>query len=186
MTAISISECDEYKEVFYTFSFADLSVNPVILKHEEKDCDAISGLVVGGENAGPDQFPHMAALGYPNFGKIVYGLCGGSLISDQFVLTAAHCKEMTRVAPTMVRLGAVNIKKPESGAMDEPIEKFISHEKYNKTSKENDIALVRLRDPIFEFSASVRPACLHQTSSFDSDKVYATGWGLWNCLLVKL
>ena len=46
-------------------------------------------LIVGGENAKAGEFPHMAALGYnekdneePEF------KCGGSLISDEYVITA--------------------------------------------------------------------------------------------------
>ena len=67
--------------------------------------------VVGGENAILNEFPHMAVLGYPDFnGIIIYVLCGGSPITDLFVLTAAHCNEANRVALSMVRLGVISLK----------------------------------------------------------------------------
>ena len=47
-------------------------------------------LVVGGELAKAREFPHMALLGYEIGGEIKYE-CGGSLISDEYILTAAHC-----------------------------------------------------------------------------------------------
>lgn len=48
-------------------------------------------LVVGGVIANEKEFPHMALIGYrSNFGDLTYG-CGGSLISELFILTAAHC-----------------------------------------------------------------------------------------------
>lgn len=47
-------------------------------------------LIVGGTKAEPKEFPHMAAVGYDDDGSIQWS-CGGSLISDRIVLTAAHC-----------------------------------------------------------------------------------------------
>lgn len=47
--------------------------------------------VVGGEETGLEEFPWMALLHYNKNGT-PYGFhCGGSLINDQYVLTAAHC-----------------------------------------------------------------------------------------------
>lgn len=55
------------------------------------DCKMFAGLIVGGTKAKPGEFPHMAALGSRNPDGTVQFNCGGSLISERFVLTAAHC-----------------------------------------------------------------------------------------------
>lgn len=48
-------------------------------------------LIVGGNRADRTEFPHFAHIGYGSSIKLEY-LCGGSLISELFVMTAAHCK----------------------------------------------------------------------------------------------
>lgn len=56
------------------------------------------------------EFPHIAAIGYRNSlqSSIEYD-CGGTLISQVFVMTAAHCANKKNHLPTIVRLGSVRI-----------------------------------------------------------------------------
>lgn len=48
------------------------------------------GLIIGGTEARPAEFPHAAAIGWYQDGGIEFN-CGGSLISEKYILTAAHC-----------------------------------------------------------------------------------------------
>lgn len=52
-------------------------------------------LVVGGEKTRTAEYPHNAALGFQNFDGIKWS-CGGSLISDKFVLTAGKMKNLLK------------------------------------------------------------------------------------------
>jgi Trypsin len=55
-----------------------------------RDLLILTGLEISGEEAAPAQFPHMDALGW-RVNRGVQFECGGSLISEKFVLTSAHC-----------------------------------------------------------------------------------------------
>lgn len=144
-------------------------------------CDASTGLVVGGEDAKRGEFPHMAALGYPDgLDETVSFKCGGSLISERFVLTAAHCKKADRVSPTVVRLGDLNLREEDPGLpeTDILIAQFIAHENYNKRTSHNDIAVVKLdRSLKRQFQRYLRPACLASSNDIYSRPIaIASGW----------
>lgn len=130
-------------------------------------CDYSTGLIVGGSKAQFGEFPHMAAIAYLNFDRELFYGCGGTLISERFVLTAAHCRSAERAKPILVRLGDLNLKTKgdTSTEISIRIKRFIVHPSYKKRTRENDIALIKLASAV-TFSINVRPACLQQDNNF--------------------
>lgn len=61
--------------------------------------------ILGGIEAARGEFPHMAAFGYEDEAKNRTWACAGSLISDRYILTAAHCLSNDSNLPTVIRLG---------------------------------------------------------------------------------
>lgn len=75
-------------------SFGGMSIDDSTnLELKKLACNLTSGLIVGGIKAEKNEFPHMAAIGYGNDEIEISFRCGGSLISERCVLTAAHCRK---------------------------------------------------------------------------------------------
>lgn len=94
--------CDQYKEEVFD---ASQSLIMGILPGPERKpnyvvkaykCNSSISLIVGGSEAESAEFPHMAAIGWKDQRGAVSFKCGGSLISNKFVLTVAHCTYVDR------------------------------------------------------------------------------------------
>ncbi|XP_047105926.1 serine protease snake-like [Schistocerca piceifrons] len=178
--SISEEKCDEYtrsvQDIFEALPLLP-DADPLIIKVDKCDFENLP-LIVGGEDTDVGEFPHMAAIGYQVDGNLEWN-CGGSLISEYYVLTAAHCSLTNyRYPAVIVRLGEMNLKRDDDGAhpVDYHIADLVRHPEYKGPSKYNDIALLRLSERV-DFNKFIRPACLYTHDKFSVSKTVATGWG---------
>lgn len=129
-------------------------------------------LVVGGQ-ADYNTWPWMAAI---LMGSELKFLCGGFLINDRYVLSAAHCFERHRPSQKYgVRLGRIRV---DEGRVYN-VERFVQHEDYVRREYYNDIALLRLTESVP--LALIKPVCLPGAELARSDLVgkeaTVLGWG---------
>ncbi|XP_076066869.1 venom protease-like [Oratosquilla oratoria] len=132
--------------------------------------------IFNGEEADYGEYPWVAALGYIEKGfpnKPTKFQCGGGLISDRYVITAAHCvRDLRLFELSLVRMGehtlsteddckVLNNGNPKCSDPHEDynIEKVIVHPNYESRTVANDIALIRL-DRKVEFTVYINPVCL--------------------------
>jgi len=130
-----------------------------------------SDRIVGGQEAEQHEYPWQVGLVSRN-GKTPW--CGGTLISDRHIMTAAHCTAGKTPASIQILLGEHRTNDDVFTRVD--VSKINDDPNYSMPN--NDFSILTLTNPV-TFTNSIRPACLPATT----DKTYAeelatvTGWG---------
>ncbi|KAJ1455463.1 trypsin-like cysteine/serine peptidase domain-containing protein [Pelagophyceae sp. CCMP2097] len=114
-----------------------------------------SSKIVGGTDAAKKQYPWMAALFWPSKGSNqLQQQCGGQLVDENWVLSAAHCVE-GRLAPEEIIIGAWNLRDYRDEGVEEfgwvpekrGVSKYVMMPTYNKKKSYNDLVLLQLDAP---------------------------------------
>nr|XP_044997580.1 chymotrypsinogen B [Jaculus jaculus]XP_044998332.1 chymotrypsinogen B [Jaculus jaculus] len=127
--------------------------------------------IVNGEDAVPGSWPWQVSLQ----DKTGFHFCGGSLISEDWVVTAAHCGVKTS---DVVVAGEFDQGSDEENIQVLKIAKVFKNPKFNMFTVRNDITLLKLATPA-QFSDTVSAVCLPSPDDdFPAGTLCATtGWG---------
>ncbi|XP_077330123.1 acrosin-like, partial [Lithobates pipiens] len=135
--------------------------------------------IVGGVTAREGSWPWLVSIQTPGFNGYRH-FCGGTLIQDRWVLTAAHCfSDLSFVAKWRIVIGGHQLSQLGKDVQIIHVESYILHKRYNGRLKINDIALIQLNSHIV-YNDFVQPACLPSRTMDISNMTtcYITGWGL--------
>lgn len=137
----------------------------------------VSPYITNGNVAEPHQFPWQVGL-IMTLATGQQAFCGGSVISDEWVLTAGHCAK--DVKSFEVILGAHKVRENEASQVRLTSTTAVVHEKYSSLLIHDDIALVKLPKKV-EFNENIKPIRLpsksEQGNTFKGVKGIVSGWG---------
>ncbi|XP_064361434.1 transmembrane protease serine 9 [Dromaius novaehollandiae] len=128
--------------------------------------DADDDKIVGGYNCPVGSVPYQVSL---NAG---YHFCGGSLINNQWVVSAAHCYK----SYIQVRLGEYNIDVQEDSEVVRSSAAIIRHPKYSSRSLDNDIMLIKLASSV-AYSDDIQAIALPSACVEAGTECLISGWG---------
>lgn len=121
------------------------------------------GRIVGGKSSQPAAWPWLVSI-YRNGGFY----CGGVLINELWILTAAHCTD--RYWQYYYEIQAGILRRFSYSPMEQRrwAVEIVAHENYDSNNLKNDIALMRLNSPI-RYNKYVRPICLPSETTAGRD-----------------
>ncbi|XP_034527993.1 neurotrypsin [Ailuropoda melanoleuca] len=141
--------------------------------------------IIGGKNSLRGGWPWQVSLRLKSSHGDGRLLCGATLLSSCWVLTAAHCFKRygNSTRSYAVRVGDYHTLVPEEFEEEIGVQHIVIHRGYRPDSSDYDIALVRLEGPeeqCVRFSSHVLPACLplwRERPQKTASNCYITGWG---------
>ncbi|MFN3330895.1 MAG: trypsin-like serine protease [Caldilinea sp.] len=133
--------------------------------------------IIGGREAQPGAYPWQVALVSRFQPNAFQGqFCGGSLIAEDWVLTAAHCTEGKEASLIDVLVGAHRLS--DSGVRIASAQ-IVPYPDYDPAQLNNDLALIRLSTPVTYTPISLYQA-ISGTSELDFLRATVIGWGAKN------
>jgi len=132
--------------------------------------------IVGGVTTEVNEYPWQVALVGQGSSQV---FCGGSLINDRWVLTAAHC---TASGVSQVLLGNHLQSQTDSNEKRINVRRVVDHPNYNSRTLNNDFSLLELSEAVDleSVAPAIRPVCLPSASNpsqYENVPSIVSGWG---------
>ncbi|XP_072399984.1 trypsin-1 [Diabrotica undecimpunctata] len=145
---------------------------------KSKNCSCECGVsnqenrIVGGRPTGVNRYPWIARIVYDG-----HYHCGASLLTEEYVLTAAHCVRKLKRSKIRVILGDHDVSTTaEIPAMMRAVSAVVRHKGFDGDTFNHDIALLKLRKKV-QFTKQIRPVCLPKTREPSGKTGTVIGWG---------
>lgn len=141
-------------------------------------CGRKATRIIGGADASQGDFPYQVSIRHS--GWTPNHFCGGSIIDELHVLTAAHCVEDEDPEDIIIVAGDVKMDRSSCTSIRRSVSAIFVHENYDGRTYENDIALIRIYKPFPADSNFIMSIELSNTTVADGTPCNVTGWGKTN------
>ncbi|XP_071454125.1 trypsin-1-like [Hetaerina americana] len=136
--------------------------------------------IIGGHDATRGQFPYQISMKWSLLGLFKQHMCGGSILNENWILTAGHCvTETPKLGHFWVDAGDLDFNTNEGSEQTIKVDKRITHPNYGGGVNFNDIALLHLSSPL-TMGDYVKPIRLPQPNAIPTGTVTLSGWGSRN------
>ncbi|XP_063416940.1 chymotrypsin-like serine proteinase [Mytilus trossulus] len=142
---------------------------------EVQNVDGITSKIVGGSNADISDYPWQVSLQLRSSGSW-YHICGGSIINNNWVVTAAHCVDGS--STNNLRIAAGMTLLSDTSRTVRTLNRVIMHPSYSGSAAgyPNDIALLELSQSL-SFGANIDAIAVPSTQDFTGSRCFLSGWG---------
>ncbi|XP_051966125.1 suppressor of tumorigenicity 14 protein-like [Xyrauchen texanus] len=135
--------------------------------------------IVGGQNANLGEWPWQVSLHFKSVGHV----CGASIISNKWLLSAAHCfiqpdTSYKMISNWLTYSGLRDQNIQDNTVQQRTLKTIITHPNYDQMTYDYDISLLELSQPL-NFTNTVHPICLPAPSHLfaSGTSCFVTGWG---------
>ncbi|NTS78782.1 trypsin-like serine protease [Catenovulum sp. SM1970] len=162
-------------KIFYSIAIFSLLL-AIVLQAKAEQPSRVPVSIIGGDIAEPERWPYMVALVSKNSSPFFGQFCGGTLLTEKVVLTAAHCVADKSAMTIEVYIGAADLNQARQNSDRRSVSQIVVHPNYFASQNQNDIALLFLSQASYRETMSyATPDIMQQVDN--GDELRIAGWG---------
>ncbi|KAK7132398.1 hypothetical protein R3I93_018821 [Phoxinus phoxinus] len=164
------------------FYFAGISHSPATYRNCGERPERVNKhrkpRMIGGENVDVNVWPWQVSVLYqPNSSAPFSQVCGGAIIDDYWIMTAASCADVQNQSKLLIRAGSSRLDVDDEFTQKSQVARIIKHELFNPVTLRYSIALFEMKTP-FVINEFVYPICVPDNAAADHkfDSCHITGY----------